>query len=204
MMQAAGRDHEDEDDFTVWEPVYFSPADSIAPVVADPADLSTAILGETIADARTMWLFVREHNADFPLEIAEAFHRLGAVYGIRADVALCQAIVETGWFKFGGGTSVTADQHNYCGLGVTRRGVKGHAFDCVEDGVRAQLQHLYAYASTKPLPEGEKMTDPRFGLVKRGIATTWHELSNRWAMNENYGRQIISLYEKILAKLGSK
>ena len=156
-----------------------------------------SILGEAQIDARTLWLFVRRHNADFPIEIAEAFLSIGRSYGIRGDVALCQAIIETGWFRFADGTAVTPDPHNYCGLGVTGRGQRGASFETIEDGVRAHLQHLYAYASTDPLPSGEPLLDPRFSLVKRGVASSWHDLSNRWAMNPNYGRQILTLYSQL-------
>ena len=81
---------------------------------------------------------------------------------------------------------------------MTRRGVKGASFDTIEDGVRAHLQHLFAYASTSPLPKGEKLLDPRFTLVMRGVARTWDDLSNRWAMNPNYGKQIYDLYQRLL------
>ena len=74
---------------------------------------------------RHMARFVLRHNPDFDPQIAREFIRAGSRYGIRGDIAFCQAIVETGWFKYTGGTAVTADSHNYCGLGVTSKGRKG-------------------------------------------------------------------------------
>lgn len=196
-----GMYREDDDEYDVWEPVYTITSGE-APVCEDATGddfaLSDAILGKPQVDAHAIWQFVRRHNPDFQIEIAEAFISLGETYGIRGDVALCQAIIETGWFRFADGTAVTPDQHNYCGLGVTRRGVRGHAFETIEEGVRAHLQHLYAYACTSPLPPDEPLTDPRFSLVKRGVAPTWTELSNRWAMNPSYGRQIMELYSRLL------
>lgn len=190
----------DVDDFSIWE----VPADTASlPAAAEPdeyeADTIQPIFGPMLVDAATMHAFVLTRNPDFPLEIAEAYFRLGELYGIRGDVAFCQAILETGWFRFEGGTAVTPDQHNYCGLGVTERGVKGHSFPTVADGVRAQLQHLYAYATRSPLPEGEAIVDPRFKLVSRGCASNWHDLANRWAQNPVYGHQILDLYERMLA-----
>ena len=158
-----------------------------------------AILGKSEIGAEKLTAFVQTRNPDFDPQIAEAYLRIGEIYGIRGDIALCQAVVETGWFRFGGGTAVTPDQHNYCGLGVTRRGLKGHSFETIDDGVRAQLQHLYAYACREPLPEGEPLLDPRFRLVNRGVATTWKELSNRWAMNPRYAIQILDLYLQLRA-----
>lgn len=157
-----------------------------------------SILGASVANVERMYRFVLTRNPNFDRAIAEAFYELGKVYGIRGDVALCQSLIETGWFLFTGGTAVTPDQHNYCGLGVTRLGMKGHSFDSIELGVRAQLQHLYAYASKKSLPHGEKIVDPRFNLVKRGVATSWKELSGRWAANKQYAVSIMRVYRQML------
>lgn len=157
-----------------------------------------SILGPTEVSADRMWAFVAAVNPDFRPEIARAFYDIGRRYGIRGDVALCQAVIETGWFRFQGGTAVTPDQHNYCGLGVTRLGMKGHSFASVEEGVTAHIQHLFAYASRKPLPKGERMVDPRFKLVSRGVATRWTDLNLRWAANSRYGESILALFERLL------
>ncbi|MCC8072228.1 MAG: glucosaminidase domain-containing protein [Bacteroidales bacterium] len=159
--------------------------------------LHEGILGDTQLTVDQMYNYVKRRNSKFRREIAEAYYEVGRRYGIRGDVALCQAIIETGWFRFADGTAVKANQHNYCGLGVTRRGMKGCSFKNVKEGVTAQIQHLYAYSSKEALPKGEKVVDPRFKLVKRGCAKTWHDLSNRWAANANYGRHILKLYAEM-------
>lgn len=156
--------------------------------------VAQSILGEPEVDAEMLQRFVARHNPEFPIEIADAYIKVGRRYGIRGDVALCQSILETGWFRFSDGTSVTADQHNYCGLGVISRGQRGHSFDTVEDGVTAQIQHLYAYACSEPIPAGERMIDPRFRLVTRGVAPTWADLSGRWAANDRYAKSIMKLF----------
>ena len=162
-----------------------------------------SIGGEMRVSAEMMTAFVRRHNPDFDHSIAEAYVEIGRIYGVRGDVAFCQAIVETGWFRFNGGTAMTADDHNYCGLGVVKLGRRGASFPSVGDGVRAHLQHLYAYAvdckkGHIDLPEGESLVDPRFGAVRRGSATTWHDLAGRWAQNSHYGKRILKLYEMLL------
>lgn len=159
--------------------------------------IHTAILGDTRLKVEQMYAFVLSRNPDFPREIAEAFYKVGKRYGIRGDIALCQAILETGWFTFTGGTAVTLEQNNFCGLGVTKLGMKGHAFKTVEEGVTAQIQHLYAYACKKELPKGEKLIDPRFSLVRRGIAPTWADLNRRWAANSHYADRIMKLYSQM-------
>lgn len=159
-----------------------------------------SILGEPEVSVDRMYEFVRSRNDQFTRDIAEAYYNIGIRYGIRGDIALCQGILETGWFKFADGTAVRPEQHNYCGLGVTRGGMTGHAFDTVELGVTAQIQHLYAYACSSELPDGEEIIDPRFKLVARGVAPTWEGLSNRWAANEKYAERIMALFSMMSAE----
>jgi hypothetical protein len=75
----------------------------------------------------------------------------------------------------------------------------GNSFPTIEAGVTAQVQHLFAYATTNPIPNGEVVYDPRFTLVSRGIAPHWEDLNNHWAMNDQYGQQILGIYGKLLA-----
>ena len=153
------------------------------------------------------------NNSTFDINVAKAFFKLAPKYGIDPMMAIAQSILETGWFKYSG-SAVTADQHNYCGLGVTSNGVKGAAFDTIEDGVTAQLQHLFAYGCKDALPAGEPVLDPRFSLVARGVATYWQQLAGRWACpgydtktydtpekammaGNTYGQKIRAIYETI-------
>lgn len=158
------------------------------------------IMGKSIVTAEKMVAFVKAKSPDAQdiEEIAKQFLEVGEKYDIRGDIAFCQSIIETGWFKFDGGTAVTPDQHNYCGLGVVSKGVKGNAFDTVKDGVTAQIQHLYAYANKLPIPSDEEMLDPRFKYVTRGVAPHWEDLNMRWAMNNNYGQHVISIYNQLV------
>ncbi|HBI57495.1 MAG: glucosaminidase domain-containing protein [Duncaniella sp.] len=158
---------------------------------------ATPITGQCEIGPEQMWQFVLSHNPDFPRETAEAFYEVGNLYNIRGDIALCQAIIETGWFKFENGTAVTADDHNYCGLGVRKRGKKGCSFSSAYEGVTAMIQHLFAYATDCDLPDDEPIVDPRFNLVNRGCAPTWESLSGRWAMNTRYGRDILTIYNRL-------
>lgn len=158
---------------------------------------------------------ILSNNNTFDVEIAKVFFKLAPKYGIDPMMAIAQSILETGWFKYAG-SAVTADQHNYCGLGVTSTGVKGAAFDTIEDGVTAQLQHLFAYGCKDALASGEKVLDPRFSLVTRGISTYWQQLAGRWACpgydkakyatpaeamaaGNTYGQKILTLCKSIEA-----
>ena len=166
---------------------------------SDMSDIGDcAIMGETAVEAESLTAFVVRHNPGFDPEIARQYVEVGRRYGIRGDIAFCQAILETGWFRFEGLTAVDREQHNYCGLGVVRRGLTGASFETVAEGVTAHIQHLYAYATDSPLPEGEELVDPRFAAVRRASATTWFGLSNRWAMNPQYGERIMKIYSGLI------
>ena len=158
------------------------------------------ISNPSITDVQVLSSFVKSKNREAKNidEIACCFIEVGKKYGVNGNIAFCQAILETGWFKFDKGTAVTPEQHNYCGLGVVSKGSKGCSFNTVEDGVTAMIQHLYAYADTKELPKGEILIDPRFKYVQRGVAKTWDDLSNRWAMNKDYGKHILNIYEELI------
>lgn len=165
-----------------------------------PFEPRNPIMGKSILQPETMVSFVKRNNKAAPdiEEIARSFLEIGEVYNIRGDMAFCQSVIETGWFAYQG-SAVTPDQHNYAGIGVTQRGVKGNSFPTVRDGVRAQIQHLYAYASKLPLPEGETLIDPRFRYVTKGIAPYWEDLNGKWAMSNTYGQQIVAMYKSLVA-----
>ncbi len=148
-----------------------------------------------------------------PLELVDLYLKIGSEYGIRGDLAFCQAVKETGYFQFTG--LVQPWQNNYCGLWATgsactgqeplngadpqavrfEAGVHGAIFASPEAGVEAHIQHLYAYATKEPLPNGKTLLDPRFRLVARGVAPTWVGLNARWAVpGTTYGQSIIHDY----------
>ncbi|WP_165062556.1 N-acetylmuramoyl-L-alanine amidase [Adlercreutzia sp. ZJ154] len=118
--------------------------------------------------------------------------------GVRAEVVFCQAMKETGWLQFGG--QVKADQCNFAGLGATNNGANGATFQDVRTGIRAQVQHLKAYASTDKLKN--TCVDPRFHLVKpRGCAPYLEDLNGRWAVpGQGYGQAIANMILNMLNK----
>lgn len=165
-----------------------------------PIDVDTdlvTIKGNTVLTAKQITDYIQKNNPDFDIAIANAYIKLGPIYGISGDIAICQSIVETGWFKYEG-SAVTASQHNYCGLGVTSNGVTGCSFATIEQGVEAQLQHLYAYACTDDIPSGRTLYDPRFKYVNRGCAPRWVDLDGKWcAEGAEYGKTILKIYKQI-------
>lgn len=134
-----------------------------------------------------------------PEELVEHYYEEAEKEGIRPDIAFAQALQETGFFRYGG--LVDEAQNNYCGLGSVGGYENGAWFENPQIGVRAHIQHLLAYSSTK-MPDGE-IVDPRYHLVMStqsyGQARTWEDLNGRWAIpGYGYGRKILNLYYEML------
>lgn len=163
----------------------------------------TPIMGQPKAIREQAREWLRQKAPDWVL-MADLYYSIAPKYGIRADVALCQACKETGFFRFGG--LVRPEQNNFCGLGATGPGNPGHSFQDRATGVEAHIQHLYAYATKDPLPEDVEKVDPRFNLVRRGTAPFVEYLGAAenpagvgWAYpGKDYGHSIVRDY---LAKL---
>ena len=172
----------------------------------------TEIMGEAHATAQQMALFCRSKNAEPKLtsctleQLAEIFLEEGKAEGVRGDVAFAQSLHETGYFKFGG--IVLPSQNNYAGIGALNGNATGQAatFPDPRTGVRAQIQHLKAYASTEPLVN--TCVDPRFSLVTRGSApyVEWLGAADNpngkgWAVpGSGYGANVVKLLSQITAQ----
>lgn len=163
--------------------------------------MTVSIMGQASITADRMAAFLLAINSSpqiscSAVELTGYYLSEGATEGVRGDIAFCQAIHETGWFRFGG--DVLPEQNNFCGLGATNTTPtgKGAWFETAQLGVRAQIQHLKAYASTDALVN--ECVDPRFSLVIRGIAPTWTDLNGRWAVpGTTYGQSILAIYEQL-------
>ena len=115
------------------------------------------------------------------------------IEGVKPEVVFAQEMLETKYLQFGG--DVKAEQCNFAGLGATGNGNPGLSFGSVRLGIRAQVQHLKAYASTDSLVQ--ECVDPRFKYVTRGSATTLSQLSGKWATGSWYGKSIYSIIKRI-------
>jgi hypothetical protein len=79
-------------------------------------------------------------------------------------------------------------------------GPEGASFPSARIGVRAQVQHLKAYASTEPLVQ--ESVDPRFRFVTRGIAPLVGQLGGRWTADLNYGDQLLAMLRRLYENAG--
>lgn len=164
-----------------------------------------SIYGDSVATKGQAVAVIKQYNPDVQLacsveELVDLYWQEAEREGVRPDLALAQALVETGFFRYGG--DVHHNQNNFCGLGTTGNGVKGASFKTPEIGVRAHIQHLLAYTQKKR--PSTKIVDPRYELahnirLERGVVDTWYGLNGTWAMGSNYCEKIMVNYQRMLA-----
>ena len=172
---------------------------------------STPIMGTSQASAERLAAYYRnmvgedtypsnvyfELGAPTLMDFCDIVVEEAEVEGVRAEVIFAQAMKETGWLRFSG--AVKVEQCNFCGLGAVNSAPASAAtFASVREGLRAQVQHLKAYASTDSLVNA--CVDPRFNLVQRGIAPTLEDLNGRWAVpGTGYGESIAKMIDSMMA-----
>jgi len=149
------------------------------------------ILGKSELTFEQLDTYIKKVNPNAP-DLVDYYIEYGEELGIRGDIALCQAIKETGWFKFGG--IVKSEYNNYCGLILSGKAIE---FTTPRRGVLAHLQHLHAYACKDSLPNNQEIIDPKFNDVQKGTAPYWQDLDGKWAINDNYCEDILKIYNQI-------
>ncbi|NEP15910.1 MAG: cell wall hydrolase [Leptolyngbya sp. SIO4C1] len=154
------------------------------------------IMGHGNTSEVQLMLFLKANNEsavkDFP-DLPKIYRQEGAIEGVNYDIAFCQMCVETSFLRFGG--DLRPVQNNFGGIGAVGGGPGGASFPSKRVGVRAQIQHLKAYASTEPLVQ--ELVDPRFRFVNRGIAPLVDQLSGRWAADPDYGEKILAILRRL-------
>jgi len=177
-----------------------------------PASSNYAITGSSTVTVNQMVAYYKAMRGNnYPSEYknteASTIEKFCQIYyneckteGIKAEVAFCQAMKETGWLKFGGDVKIS--QYNFAGIGATGGGKEGHKFASVTMGIRGHVQHLKAYANTSKLVN--KCVDPRFDLVKRGAAPYVEWLGQKanpqgygWAPAATYGTDIVKMIKDL-------
>ena len=181
-----------------------------SPAAPSPAPTTVPIMAASRLSAAQLvaWFNGRQprppglYSATVPVEtLAQYYIEEGAVEGVTGDVAFAQGIVETAWFRFSG--TVPAWKNNFAGIGATDTNPDPAAFPDARTGVRAQIQHLRAYAdpgayacSVPPL--SNPCVDPRFALVvPKGRAPSWSQMGNgNWASAATYATSILRRYDE--------
>ncbi len=165
-----------------------------------------SIAGEAVATAAQMVAYIKAKRPGveqsvvdmIPLYLSES-----KVEGIAGDIAFAQSCVETGLFAFPQETcAVKLSQNNFAMMGVTSTFAQGESFATPQIGIRAQIQHLKAYANAEALKG--VCVDPRFKLVTRGSAPYVEWLGQKenpkgkgWASSAGYGKKILDVLAEI-------
>lgn len=173
-----------------------------------------AIMGNSIMTAEQLAAYFIAHGQSYPSYYAQTqssgattldmFCQIvieeASAEGVRPEVVFMQTMKETGWLKFGGDVSI--EQYNFAGIGAVGGGAAGASFADVRTGIRAQVQHLKAYASEEPL--NNDCVDPRFDYVARASSPyiEWLGIQENpngggWAAGAGYGGSIVSMIREL-------
>lgn len=165
---------------------------------------SSVTVDQMVSYYNKRYTFPADTYRDKGADSAEAFFKIlkeeAEAEGVRADVLFAQVMLETGGLKFGG--DVQPSQCNFGGLGAVGGGAAGEAFADVRTGLRAQVQHLKAYASTDGL--NNACVDKRFQYVSRGTAryVEWLAIPQNpygkgWAADADYGTKLLRIMDSL-------
>lgn len=165
---------------------------------------SSVTVDQMVSYYNKRYTFPADTYRDKGADSAEAFFKIlkeeAEAEGVRADVLFAQVMLETGGLKFGG--DVQPSQCNFGGLGAVGGGAAGETFADVRTGLRAQVQHLKAYASTDGL--NNACVDKRFQYVSRGTAryVEWLAIPQNpygkgWAADADYGTKLLRIMDSL-------
>lgn len=189
------------------KPVVVVSAPTWPTVGPDVAYLS--VMGPSKVDADTMVKWYKQKTSSHTnpgkatvsvAVLAQMFLDEGRDGKVRGDIAFVQAMIETGWLRFS--ERMPMEFNNFSGIGAVDGGTSANKFRDARTGVRAQIQHLRAYADSSATASnlGHPLVDPRFKWVKLGIAPNWTQFGNGiWASDPGYAGKVKGLYDDLLA-----
>lgn len=166
-------------------------ADDGTPGILGPSAL-------TVPDLRAWWASTGRGQ---PSRLGIAVDDLLALFlsegdaeGVRGDIALAQAVLETGYF-----TNSDTAINNFAGIAHYDGTASGSGFRDPIIGVRAQIQLLKKYALGNDAALASADVAPNAGAS----ATTWGGLAGTWASATNYWTSLSSVYDAMRAHAGT-
>ncbi len=159
--------------------------------------LIDSIMGHGNTTELQLTLFLKNNNeaalTQFP-DLPRLYREESTIEGVNYDIAFCQMCVETNFLRFGI-NNLRPSHNNFANLGAAGGGAEPATFPSARLGVRAQIQHLKAYASNEPLVQ--ELIDPRFRFVTRAIAPLLDQLSGRWTADTEYGKKVMAMVRRL-------
>ncbi len=180
-------------------------ATTLTPIMAAPTSTRSVVVTEMVSafqgSGRTYpSAALTSGGASTVRVFAETVYDEAVAEGVSPELVFSQAMKETGWLQFGGDVSVK--QFNFGGIGATGGGASGATFADVRTGIRAQVQHLRAYADATVTTSSlaHPVVDPRFAYVTKGSARYVEYLGIQenpshlgWATAAGYGTSLVSM-----------
>lgn len=172
---------------------------ALPPEPAAPPILTDPVL---TAEQLAAW-YLATYSSDAPIapviEIADLYITIGVEEGVAGDIAFAMSVLETGGFRSG-----HAAHWNFAGIGAYDRcaPVCGWVFPSLEEGVRAHIHLLRAYADPTLTvddlahPPDSRVAPGNVGV--QGCCPTWADLTGVWATDINYHRKVLGLYWQML------
>lgn len=140
----------------------------------------------TSAPAVDDWIAaIRPHNARDAEEIVAAYRRYAPVIRYDANLAIAQAVIETGWFTEDRWT----EARNPAGIGIYGDDVAGYHFGTIERGVQSHLALLNCYYGNGVDPWGP-LTEAGYGGFVKGFVRL-DQMNGVWAVPGTYYAQTI-------------
>ena len=167
----------------------------IEKILAAPSN----ILGKGLLSDNQMVDFLLANNPGldtvFAKKLASLYIKEAAAEGVNHDIAFSQMCAETNFLKFN--KIVTREQNNFGGIGALSARLRGESFPSEQIGVRAQIQHLKGYATSKSL--AQQKVDTYYDYISIGSAPTIYDLSEKWYTDAHYGNKIENVLDNVYA-----
>jgi N-acetylmuramoyl-L-alanine amidase len=161
------------------------------------------------------WLRNKKYYDPVALENLPLLWHAAISNGIDPVILISQAMIETGFFKFGG--VIDSSYHNTCGLKCTKGGgdyvANAHMrFKTWEDGIQAHADHLGLYAGSPNCPKYSPecashqnkdykvngvTKDPRHFTYLHGKYKTVKSLTGSWATDPQYDKKLMTFIKEI-------
>ncbi len=136
-------------------------------------------------------------NTQYARRIASFYLLEASREKVNQDIAFAQMLLETDYLQFTG--VIQKNQYNFANIGSVTNSKESNWFSTETIGVRAHVQHLKGYASTKPL--NSDLVDPRYSVLEYngllGSSPLVSTLSGRWSADIEYGTKILRIMRRM-------
>lgn len=129
-------------------------------------------------------------------QYAEIFKEQGEKWGVRWDICIFQACLETGFWRFGG--DVKVEQNNFFGTGASGNGAPGDSFPTPAMGIAAHMQNMALRAGVKIPKEAiiSPYVEKNYDLISNRNTTMWSQLAGTYAADVKYWEKIQAIIDK--------